>query len=299
VSEGLAIGDRELSGLLGRARRSCRMSFAGLADELVGQGHAVSRQRLAEVERGAKQLEPVIWRGVVLALELLGADEAVLIELEDRVLSLVQPDPEFDDALPGQVRRRLSLLGRLPGTKDWSLLVAAMRELDVHIEAIHAETVRRLRRGTEGRSWVPSATDGMVIEHAGGLSIECARVTPFAAHTTLMNTGLQAWTDRLLVRLGPPVTSSLPFTLPVLAVPDTAPGESCTVVIPGRSHWFPNLARVSYVMTFPDLQRAHGDFLGILVDTRSADAPDQTFAVPGGLAGRAYRRIRRAISNRP
>jgi hypothetical protein len=74
---------------------------------------------------------------------------------------------------------------------------------------------------------------------------------PFEIRVRLRNAGTVAWgDDRLLLRLGPPISSTIAQTAPVLPVPPTVAGGTCDIVVPGRGHYLPGRCVVTYVMTF-------------------------------------------------
>jgi hypothetical protein len=160
---------------------------------------------------------------------------------------------------------------------------------------MYTEIQRRLSLPTRTAAAVdPDRNDQFSVLHCSTLYRKCSPVELFVASVGLVNTGMTHWRDRLFLRLGPPVTSSLPFTPPLLPVPDTAPGGDCRIAIPGRAQWFINLAQAVYIMVAPDLTPTTTEHFALKIDTRSAENPDQTFDVPASLAGRAFRRLMRA-----
>lgn len=90
----------------------------------------------------------------------------------------------------------------------------------------------------------------------------------FVFEVILKNTGKVDWCDRLIFRIGPPVTSNLPLAPLLVPVPDAKPGEQCRILVPGRAQHLHGLAVISYVMVFADCSQALPGHLQLRVDTR-------------------------------
>jgi hypothetical protein len=272
-------------------------SLQAFAQHLVANGlapRALSRQRLSDVEQGVTELAPALWDEVVDALIRGGHPP------ED-VAPLLASPPAAEPVPPSTAGQRLA---------QWTRVVANVREnrwwrspfamieryaVDKTISRLLLDRYdfdkdrqlddlrNRLRLGATSGPCHPSAGDAVAVDRAGSalnVTVEHGELFVFVAR--LHNIGTVPWRNRLLCRLGPPVTSSLPFTVTALPVPDTEVGAPCTVTIPGRSQWFPNLAVVSYVMVFPDFTPCLPGRLRCTVDTRSGDY-DRSFALPPGF----------------
>jgi hypothetical protein len=109
---------------------------------------------------------------------------------------------------------------------------------------------------------------------------------PFVFALDLINAGEIIWTDRMLYRLGPPVSSSLPFAPGLVPLPHTEPGATTTVLIPGRAQVFPNLAAMTYIMVFPNCSPCLPGSVRFLVDTRHPQKIDRTIPLPTRRHGR-------------
>jgi hypothetical protein len=275
-----------------RGTRSLRTFAETLAAS--GMPEPPSRQRLSRVEQGATDLSAAEWDALAGALLRTGhtADEVAGLRPV-----LIEAPPRSTPALRrGQWSR---VIEYLPGNRWWqqpnSLMERVVgrqrahryRELSerhgIDREWQRTELRRRLELGAAAAgTFRPDARDAVAVDRSSELSVGCAAVELFVLRAHLRNAGPVAWTDRLLYRLGPPVSSSLPFTPTVIAVPDTPPGGRCEIVIPGRAQWFPNLAVISYVMVFPDCSGCLSGRLRCLVDTRRPGHFDHTLPMPPG-----------------
>lgn len=104
---------------------------------------------------------------------------------------------------------------------------------------------------------------------------------------TLRNTGKVAWEGRLLSRLGVTVSTVMPLTQRVVSVPDTKPGGSCTVAIPGRPAHLAGVTEVHYIMTFGDLRPCFpGEqrTIRLVLTTTTTIGAQETLPVPPRLA---------------
>lgn len=273
------------------------LSLRAFTEFLTANGlpaNVISRQRLSRVEQGAGRLTDAEWAAVADALERGGLPAGVLRpEPVDQALA---PAPRATPAL--RHRQWSAIAAGISGSQWWQrpadliewvkgrVLAATYRKLaaahGLDEEEQRRVVVERLARG-QGRTF-PAADDGVAVVAAESrLSAALDRGDLFILTVTLRNTGNQPWTDRLLFRLGPPVASSLPLTPAVLPVPDTAPGDTCVVLVPGRGQWFMNLAVVSYVLAHPNLAASAPGRLTLRVDTRTQRL-DHTLALPPGPA---------------
>lgn len=241
-------------------------AFAGLLSD--NGGTTISRQRLSGWESGRAVTGPMLRIVAEVCASLDTLDGA----LRDRWRDLlrdpgdIEPVPSLDPA-----RRHAGLLtlarhvDRNPRWARYRQLAAdGAMDLDANLE----ETRRRLALAPPAdRSWTMDPADAVtIVAPRSTLGAAVKQGELFLLTVTLTNTGRVPWRDRLLVRLGPPVTSSLAFTPPVLSLPDTPPGGDCTVAIPGRSPWFPNLTVITYAMTFPDCRPAVAGSLQLHID---------------------------------
>jgi hypothetical protein len=138
--------------------------------------------------------------------------------------------------------------------------------------------------------WAEMSGENVNIVDAGtNRIIEVDHGETFVARCRLRNLGEVAWKDRLLVRLGPVVASSLAFTPPVLPLPDTPPGNECPLVISGRAPWLPNLTTVVFAMTIPDGTPAMPGSLQLTVDAREVTRLRENVPVSRNLALRLRR----------
>lgn len=277
-----------------RGTKSLREFAAFLRTHGLSEGQ-LSRQRLGRVERGAIDLPPELWTRVVAALRAAGVPDDQLAPLVPVPGSVIEPIPPSE---PGLRRAQWSrLLASLPGNRWWQqpttilAKVAGQRWVrDYHAMVerydVDAEEQRRevLRRLASEVTWSARPDDAVGVE--GDESTRSTRIKSgglFVFELTLHNTGIVPWRDRLLYRLGTTVSSSLPFLPALLPVPDTEPGASARIVLPGRAQWFPNLAVVNFAMVFADCSPSLPGVIRCFVDTRENDRFDHTLNLPDGI----------------
>ena len=120
---------------------------------------------------------------------------------------------------------------------------------------------------------------------------------------TLRNTGKVPWKGRLLYRLGVTVSTVMPMTQRVVSVPDTEPGDSCIVNIPGRPAHLAGVTEVHYIMTFGDLRPCFPDdqrTIRFVLTTTTSVGAWETLPVPALLARGArtlVRQLRRPMDS--
>lgn len=274
------------------------MSLRSFVDHLAAHGlpsEQLSRQRLSKVEQGTADLPPALWQAIATALMAGGHSFDEVAALIPR--SSIEPVPPSTPSL--RRRQWTKLLDRLPGNRWWmqpSALIlrlagsdwvrryhALIAEFGIDPEDQRREVLRRLADAGDPTERIPTHDAVSVLEAGSELSVRIGRGELFVLRARLANRGDTEWRDRLLYRLGPPVTSSLPFAPGLLPVPDTNPGGTCDVLIPGRGQWFPNLAVLSYVMVFADCSPCLPGRLRCLVDTRSDHGLDHTLELPDGV----------------
>ncbi|MFI9531581.1 hypothetical protein [Micromonospora rosaria] len=258
-----------LAALIATSRAALRMTQAEFASLVSPAGRAVSRQRIAALERGQPAPELLLRHIAEACASMTGLDERT----RDQWLDVLRGPEAIAPVPPPTVAERRSRLRNLAenveGNHRWpryrELSLQAGMDLDINV----MDARRRLALVSDPTHWVADPADRVVVEGSDSvldLTIDHGQL--FALPVVLSNVGSVSWRDRLLVRLGPPVSSSLAFTPPVLSVPDTAPGESCLIAIPGRGPWFPCLTAVTYVMTFPDCRPAIGGGLQLFIDAK-------------------------------
>lgn len=113
---------------------------------------------------------------------------------------------------------------------------------------------------------------------------------------TLQNTGEVPWKGRLLSRIGATVSTVMPVTPRVLSVPDTEPGGSCSVIIPGRPAHLVGVADIHFIMTFANLLPCFPDdrrTIRLTLATTTTVGAQETMPVPVMLVQAAHALIRR------
>jgi hypothetical protein len=267
-----------------RGDMSVRAFTRLLAGEL-GEG-TLSRHRLGSVEAGEAALPDALWDEIAAALIAVGHSVG-------EVAALRSTAPPFEPLPPSTPPQRLEQWTRVAGPVAdnywWRVPIkmitratsATNLPLYQRIVARHwVDRVQHLRAVQErlelgaagaGR-WRASAADGVAVDRARS---ECDRridrAELFLLRLRLHNTGSVPWRDRLLYRVGAPVTTGTPFTPGVLPVPDTEPGQDCEVLIPGRAQWFRSLAAIHFVMVFPDLTPCLPGRLCCWIDARTEE----------------------------
>ncbi|MBP2329351.1 transcriptional regulator with XRE-family HTH domain [Kibdelosporangium banguiense] len=257
----------EPAALLADTRRALGLSLAGFAQRLRNRsGPKLTRQWLSRHEQGS----PVPERLLRAIAETCAADEMLDMALRTRWRRLLSgPDPVI--TVPDRRRRLHELARRVPRNPRWPLYQQLAREHGATLDALLAEA-RDLLAMPPQDDWRPVAGDAItLVRQESTLGVALVRGELFVLVATLRNSGTVPWRQRLLTRLGPPVTSSLAFTPPVLPIPDTLPGQTCRIVIPGRGPWFPNQSLVTYAMTFPDLAPCLPGSLILMVDASTQD----------------------------
>ena len=277
-----------------RGDLSLRAFAALLAENGLAPGR-VSRHRLGDLEDGANA-PLAVWEEIADALTAAGrsADEvAPLRSLE----GLITPPPASTPDL--RLRQWSRIVSRVAGNRWWSTPLALVRMITAPEKAMSytqlfgrhggvreqmlVEVGRRLELGRVSGPFEPVPGDESRIDSAAStLRLQLDHGELFVLTARLHNTGAVPWRDRLLFRLGSPVSSSLPLTPAVLPVPDTDPGGYCDLIVPGRAQWFRNLAVVSYVMVFPDLSGCLPGRIAFLIDTRSTEY-ERSYDLPPGF----------------
>lgn len=123
------------------------------------------------------------------------------------------------------------------------------------IDARQYESMIRRIVGTvrgDNPALVADPGDAVVVDRLDPPLVRTTAQAWFETTVRLRNAGGVRWHGRLLLRLGPLTTSTIALTPPLLPVPDTAPGETCEIRIPGRTQYLPCMCVVHYIMIFPD-----------------------------------------------
>jgi RNA polymerase sigma factor (sigma-70 family) len=142
--------------------------------------------------------------------------------------------------------------------------------------------VQPVLTATGAGQWQASEDDRVVIDRARSEhTVRTDRAELFLLRLYLHNTGSVPWRDRLLYRVGVPVTTGTPFTPGVLPVPDTDPGQQCEVLVPGRAQWFRSHAAINFVMVFPDFTPCLPGRVTCWIDTGGAELDSSQPLLPG------------------
>lgn len=268
----------------------------GLVDHGLA-GNSLSTRRLSNLEKGLADLSPAEWNELADTLVRTG------VSPEDVEPLRVVPPPlivRLPASTPASRRQQWSrIVAPVPDDTWWHRLLAAAARLTTaqtlggyrqlldryggEREGLLHLVQHRLEIGETGGPFGRFEGDAVGVVRADStLAVQVDRSQPFVLELTLRNTGTVQWRDRLLFRVGAPVSSSLPLTPVILPIPDTDPGGACDLFVPGRAQFFPNLALVGYVMVFPDLTSCLPGRLTLRVDTRTT-AYDSTFDLPPGF----------------
>jgi hypothetical protein len=270
------------------------MSVRAFTEYLVQHGLTakLSRHRLGAAERGEVDLPAALWDEIAATLIRAGHTVADVAALRP-FTAPIEPVPIDPAVRLAQWRR---LVGHVRDNKWWRTPTALLARvanpelLPGYREVIERYGVDRMRYlravrarlAADGR-WVPDPADRVAVDRASSvLRFELGRGELFVFRLHLHNVGSVAWRDRLLYRIGPPVTSTMPFTPGILPVPDTKPGESCEILVPGRAQWLCGLAAVNFAMVFPDFTSCLAGRLCCWTDTRSAGV-DHSQPLPPGF----------------
>jgi hypothetical protein len=275
------------------------MSFRAFAEHLVTHGLApgrLSRHRLARVERGEIELPAGLWDEIADALIRAGRTATEIAGLRPTTRPIEPPPLSTPGQRLDQWRRvvvhvrnnrwwrsPITLIARVTSPENLPRYRQIIARYGVDRMRYLRDVRTRLDRGaaTAGQ-WRADPADGIAVDHARSvLAADLGRVELFLFRLYLHNVGQAPWRDRLLYRIGPPVTSGTPFTPGVLPVPDTEPGQSCEILIPGRTQWLYGCATVSYVMVFPDFTPCLPGRIRCWIDTRSAGTEHSLPLPPG------------------
>lgn len=251
---------------LGEALRRLRESVPLKGREFIealadAGGPHLDRALLSRIEKGERGLPAAQWHqllhavtGMELSMELTGALAGLLpppdvIEpLPTRPLaSTLQHWFAIAREISGRQAPRLVLTSEIAEAKRGA---AAALFLTRYQQTL-ADVLNRADIAEHPAD--PAPGDDVRVVDIQPAETEVPPNGPFEIRVRLRNAGTVAWADnRLLVRLGPPITSTIAQTAPLLPVPATAPGDTCEILVPGRGHYLPGRCIVTYVMAFPN-----------------------------------------------
>lgn len=286
----------ELGPLLSAARKKARLTQAELGALLTDLPDGMkSGQTISHAERGTRPWPLSAWHTAAAALE------------------------RFDDAAleAAALRSGLPSMGSPPApATTWT--TADRRD---HLRAMLADLSarpprRQFTRTAKQTTWSPYPNAGEILSRLEAGTAECPSprdhcevlepVTPdgtdigkseyFAIRVTLRNTGEVPWQGRLLSRLGVTVSTVMPLTPRVVSVPDTEPGGSCSVIIPGRPAHLVGVTEIHFIMTFADLRPCYPagrQTIRLTLATTTTVGAQETLPVPARLAQAARDLIRR------
>ena len=287
--------DPELGPLLSAARKKAGLSQAQMGALLTDLPDKKSFQAISYLERGTRRWPLSAWHAAVTALE------------------------RFDDAVPqtAALRSRLPPVGRPPApATTWTT-----DDRRDHLRALLADLTagpprRRYTRTAKQVAWSPYPTAREILSGLNAGSTEqpsprdqwemlepsppegtdIGKSEYFAIRVILRNTGQVPWKGRLLSRLGVTVSTVMPLTPRVVSVPDTEPGGTCSVIIPGRPAHLVGVTGIHFIMTFADLQPCFPDdrrTIHLTLATTTTVGAQETLPVPTALAEAAHALIRR------
>jgi transcriptional regulator with XRE-family HTH domain len=228
-------------------------------------GPPLDRAQLSRIEGGERGLPVAQWHRLLDAVTRIDAGGSpVPAELVDRLADLLPPPPELIEALPprslAQVLDRWYALARvmherpapriaMSGAEPPTARGLAAALFMARYRGALDEILRRADLATAPAG--PDPADAVQVLAVEPAETEVPPNGPFEIRVRLRNAGPVPWgDDRLLLRLGPPISSTLAQTAPLLPVPATAPGAVCDILVPGRGHYLPGRCVVSYVMLF-------------------------------------------------
>lgn len=282
--------DPGLGPLLSAARKKAHLTQAqlgALLTDLPDGGKSV--QTISHVERGTRQWPLSAWHAAVRALG------------------------RFDDAGPetAALRSRLPPISRPPAPATTWTTADRRHHLRCLLADLTANPPRRRFTSAAGQpAWSPYPTAGRILS---GLEASCAerpsahdrweklespsperadigKSEYFGIPVTLRNAGEVPWKGRLLSRLGVTVSTVMPMTPRVVSVPDTEPGGTCSVIIPGRPAHLVGVTDIHFIMTFADLRPSFPHdrrTIHLTLATTTTVGAQETLPVPAALVGAA------------
>jgi hypothetical protein len=276
------------------------MSLRAFTELLATHGLApgrLSRHRLRDVESGESELSDALWDEIAEALIASGHTAADVARV--RVTGVpIDPVPastprqrlEQWTRVSEQVRDNrwwrspATAVARATNPANMARYLSIFARHGVDRVRILHSLRRRFELGATTGQWQASPDDHVAVDRTYSvLTVKMVRGELFYLPLRLYNTGSIRWRDRLLYRIGTPVSSATPFTFAVLPVPDTDPGQSCQIRIPGRAQWFHSYAVINFVMVFPDFSSCLPGHLPIWIDTRGGPKLGHSLPLPPGF----------------
>lgn len=260
MSEGLTIKSSGLGRALRQARKALGLSGAAFCTEIYATGGpSLTKSQLSFIENGTRGLRLDDWRKISAALVALGTPHELVAALGAELPSS-NAEPEVERSLPETVadlrttldqltQQPLPVVEEIDGVEsDRGAGTAALLARYAPI----AQQVLSMLTSAETVTTQPDPRDRVRVRAITPTEARVVANQLFEFTVELDNVGPIAWQQRLLLRLGPPVTSTLAQTAPLLPVPDTPAGGTCQIQIPGRAHFLPGACVITYVMIFSD-----------------------------------------------
>jgi hypothetical protein len=289
-------GDRVLGSLLSTARKKARLTQAQLGDLLTDlPGSRKSFRAISSIERGDRQWPLSAWHAAVRALERSAEAASEVAALRAQLPPVGRPPAPATTWTTAErrahLRAMLADLTASPPRRQFTLTEKRATLPGAHVTA--GEILKRLDAGSAER---PSARDQWeIVESFPTEGTDIGKKGYLPIRVTLRNTGQVPWKGRLLSRLGVAVSTVMPMTQRVVSVPDTEPGASCTLIIPGRPAHLVGVTEVHYIMTFGDLRPCfpyERRTIRFVLTTTTTIGAQETLPVPPKLAQAARGLIR-------
>ncbi|MDN5853462.1 MAG: hypothetical protein L0K86_11570 [Actinomycetia bacterium] len=265
---------------LGRALRNARdtlrldgASFCALVERTAGR--RLTKARLWAIERGEQRAADV-WPDLVAVLAAAGAPAEHVARIEEL---LRQDDPRATSPLR-DLADRLADLRASAENAAHQTDAADGREGTVHgvLQRRLTAVARAVVDAGSGPSSAPDPRDAVeVLAPTGELRTSSNVLTEIPVR--LHNAGPVPWKGRFLLRIGPPVTSTISYTPPLLALPATSPRGLAEIDLPVRTHYLAGTCVVTYVMVdargWPCLPGGLPVRITVVGDQHSVPAPSE------------------------
>jgi hypothetical protein len=288
--------DPGLGPLLSAARQKARLTQSQLGELLTDlPGSRRSFRAISSVERGDRAWPLSAWHAAARTLDRFDDAAQDVAVLRSRLPAVGRPPAPATtwttEDRRAHLRAMMADLTARPPRRQFTLTKGRAPLRSAHVTA--GEILRRLDTSTTER---PSPDDDWEVVRAMPPEGEdVGKKAYLPTQVTLRNTGKVPWTGRLLYRLGVTVSTVMPMTQRVVSVPDTAPGDSCTVNIPGRPAHIAGVTEVHYIMTFGDLRPCFPDerrTIRFVLTTTTAIGAWETLPVPATLVRAARGLVR-------
>lgn len=232
---------RQLGMALRQTRDALGLTTQSFCNQIVQNGGPpLSRRKLWAIERGERAAADV-WPWIIETLKKAGAPDGDIAKVTGLLFGEASDGPS---ALRGLANRMLDLATLGSSSIDYAETVDAafVRRL--------ADTARATAAALKAAAATlpePDALDRVtVLQPTDAIQASASAFLEIAVG--LRNVGPVPWHDRFLLRLGPPITSTIAYTPPLLAVPSTFAGAMCQLVVPARAHFLPGTCTVTYAM---------------------------------------------------